>query len=92
MIRQEIWSAIARLKRDSGLAILVIDKSLAELAHVADRAVILDRGSTVWSGTFGALTRVSAIDGKPVGPQDGPGPVTLRLRKLYAELVARNAA
>ncbi|MCA8884160.1 MAG: ABC transporter ATP-binding protein [Rhodobacteraceae bacterium] len=56
VIRQEIWSAIARLKRDSGLAILVIDKSLAELAHVADRAVILDRGSTVWSGTFGALT------------------------------------
>ncbi|MCB1421919.1 MAG: aminotransferase class IV [Nitratireductor sp.] len=53
-------------------------------AYAADEAFL--------TGTFGALTRVSMIDGKMIGPEDGPGPVTLRLRKLYAELVARNMA
>lgn len=56
VIRQQIWAAIARLKVETGMAILVIDKSLAELGTVADRAVILDKGRTVWSGDFSALT------------------------------------
>ena len=55
VIRAEIWAAIARLKRDTGLAILVVDKSLRELGGVADRAVILERGKTVWQGEFAAL-------------------------------------
>ncbi len=56
LVRQEIWEAIARLKRDSGLAILVVDKSLAELARIADRGVIIEKGATVWSDGFTALT------------------------------------
>ncbi len=56
LIRQEIWSAIARLKTETGVAILVIDKSVAELSRVADRAVILERGATVWQGAFADLT------------------------------------
>ncbi len=56
MVRQEIWTAIATLKRETGLAILLVDKSLRELAQVADRAVILQRGATVWSGAFFDLT------------------------------------
>ncbi|MFD1156399.1 ABC transporter ATP-binding protein [Roseovarius aestuarii] len=56
VIRQQIWAAIARLKRDTGMAILVIDKSLSELAAVADRAVILEKGRSVWAGDFGDLT------------------------------------
>ncbi|APG47077.1 ABC transporter ATP-binding protein [Phaeobacter porticola] len=56
VVRQEIWAAIARLKRDSGLSILVVDKTLRELAAVADRAVILNKGASVWSGTMTALT------------------------------------
>jgi branched-chain amino acid transport system ATP-binding protein len=55
VIRAEIWAAIARLKRDTGLAILVVDKSLRELGTVADRAVILERGESVWTGKFSAL-------------------------------------
>lgn len=51
-IRQEIWDAIKLLKRETGMAILLVDKSLSELAQVADRAVILQRGSTVWAGRF----------------------------------------
>lgn len=50
IVRQEIWSAIDRIKSSGEMAILVIDKSLKELSLVADRAVILERGKTVWSG------------------------------------------
>jgi branched-chain amino acid transport system ATP-binding protein len=55
VVRQEIWAAIHELKR-SGLAILVIDKSLKELAGVADRCFILERGRTVWAGAPAGLT------------------------------------
>lgn len=55
-IRQEIWTAIARLKHDTGMAILVIDKSLKEISKVADTAAILQKGETVWSGPFANLT------------------------------------
>jgi branched-chain amino acid transport system ATP-binding protein len=56
IIRQEIWAAIARLKRETGMAILLIDKTLSELKQVSDKAVIVERGKTVWSGEMGALT------------------------------------
>lgn len=56
IIRQEIWAAIGTLKRETGVAILLIDKSLKELAAVSDRAVILERGATVWAGAMAALT------------------------------------
>lgn len=52
LIRAEIWATIAALKRDSGMSILVIDKSLSELAQVADSAAIIARGQTVWSGAM----------------------------------------
>ncbi len=38
------------------MAILVIDKSLTELRTVADSAVILEKGRSVWSGTFRDFT------------------------------------
>lgn len=56
VVRQEIWAAVARLKSETGLAILVIDKSLRELSAVADRAVILEKGCSVWQGALSDLT------------------------------------
>ncbi len=56
VVRQEIWAAIARLKSETGLSLIVVDKSLRELAGVADRAVILEKGRSVWSGAFDGLT------------------------------------
>jgi branched-chain amino acid transport system ATP-binding protein len=56
IVRQEIWAAIATLKRETGLSILVVDKSLRELATVADEAVVLQRGETVWHGAMDSLT------------------------------------
>ncbi|WP_026756530.1 ABC transporter ATP-binding protein [Sediminimonas qiaohouensis] len=56
VIRQEIWASIRRLKQDTGMAILVIDKSLRELRAIADNAVILDKGRSVWSGAISDLS------------------------------------
>ena len=57
IIRQEIWSAISRLKSETGLSLLVIDKSIKELGKVCDKAVILERGKTVWQGKMKDLTQ-----------------------------------
>ncbi len=56
LVRQEIWSVIAKLKQETGLSILVIDKSVKELKSVCDSAVILERGITVWQGTMSELS------------------------------------
>ncbi|MFT6460142.1 ABC transporter ATP-binding protein [Pseudophaeobacter arcticus] len=56
VVRQEIWAAIAQLKSQTGMSILVVDKTLKELAQVADTAVILNKGETVWSGGMAELT------------------------------------
>ncbi|AHD03400.1 ABC transporter ATP-binding protein [Leisingera methylohalidivorans] len=55
VVRQEIWAAIAWLKTSAGLAILVVDKSLKELSAIADRGVILNKGSNAWEGRIGEL-------------------------------------
>ena len=55
VVRQEIWAAIARLKAETGLAILLIDKSIRELGGVADAAVIVEKGRSVWQGDFADL-------------------------------------
>ena len=56
LIRAEIWDAVGRLKAETGLSILVVDKSLKEMAGIADDAVILERGTGVWDGAFTDLT------------------------------------
>ena len=60
IIRQEIWSAIRRLKTETGVAILLIDKSLKELKSVADRFVILEKGETALSGAFSELSHAQS--------------------------------
>ena len=52
VVRQEIWSAVRRLRSETGMAILLVDKSLSELRQVADSAVILERGTSVWAGAM----------------------------------------
>ncbi|MEP3428622.1 MAG: ABC transporter ATP-binding protein [Roseibium sp.] len=60
IIRQEIWAAIDHLKATSGLAILLVDKSLKELHRVADAGVILERGRNVWSEPMSNLDAETA--------------------------------
>ncbi len=56
LIRQEIWTAISKLKKETGMSILVVDKSLKELGQVADRGIVLLRGRTAWTGKWGDLS------------------------------------
>lgn len=55
VVRQDIWAAIARLKAETSLALLVVDKSIRELSTIADRAVIIERGRSVWADSFDKL-------------------------------------
>ena len=55
VVRQEIWSALRKLKQ-TGLSILLVEKTLSELLEIADHCVILEKGETVSNGTPAALT------------------------------------
>jgi branched-chain amino acid transport system ATP-binding protein len=56
VICAEIWHVVERLKRE-GQSILLIDKTFSVLKRLADRHFILEKGSTVWTGTSDDLTR-----------------------------------
>ncbi|MFO1109463.1 MAG: ABC transporter ATP-binding protein [Bradyrhizobium sp.] len=50
LIREEIWNCLSMLKQQ-GQSVLVIDKNVGNLARIADRHYMIERGRTVWSGT-----------------------------------------
>jgi branched-chain amino acid transport system ATP-binding protein len=50
LIREEIWNCLSMLKQ-RGQSVLVIDKNVENLARIADRHYIIERGQAVWSGT-----------------------------------------
>ena len=50
LIREEIWNCLSMLK-SQGQSVLVIDKNVGNLAKIADRHYMIERGRTVWSGT-----------------------------------------
>jgi branched-chain amino acid transport system ATP-binding protein len=50
LIRDEIWKTV-RLVRESGIATLLVDKSVAEVSAVVDRVMVLVKGQTVFEGT-----------------------------------------
>jgi branched-chain amino acid aminotransferase len=79
-------AAILRVAREAGMTVAERNFSLTDV-HGADEAFV--------TGTFAGVTPVREIDGRPVGglmsaePPALPGPVTLRLRGLYKDLVER---
>jgi branched-chain amino acid transport system ATP-binding protein len=66
LIRAEIWRCLTRLK-ESGLAILVIDKNVETLIRVADRHFVIERGRVVWSGTSAALAAAPDVQHRYLG-------------------------
>src|SRR5215471_3628422 len=71
---------VIALCRSNDIPIEIADYSLADV-HAADEAFV--------TGTFGGLTPVRDIDGFSL-PDALPGPVTRKLRSLYAELKDAN--
>lgn len=49
LIRDDIWQCLGELK-SAGLSILIVDKNLRDLAPLADRHYIIEKGVLVWSG------------------------------------------
>jgi branched-chain amino acid transport system ATP-binding protein len=66
LLRQEIWTCLARLKGE-GQAILVIDKNVGALIKLADRHHIVEKGRVVWAGTSDALARDSELQHRYLG-------------------------
>jgi branched-chain amino acid transport system ATP-binding protein len=54
LVRQEIWAALGRLKRE-GMAVVIVDKNATNLLQLADRIVILVKGEVAFLGTGAAL-------------------------------------
>jgi branched-chain amino acid transport system ATP-binding protein len=66
IIRQEIWAVLARLKAQ-GLSTLIVDKNLKELAPLADRCVVLEKGRTVWHGVPADLLADPGLQNRYLG-------------------------
>ncbi|MFQ3454555.1 ABC transporter ATP-binding protein [Bradyrhizobium sp. UFLA01-814] len=66
LIRDEIWSCLSMLK-GRGQSVLVIDKNVGNLARIADRHYIIERGRTVWSGTSEQLLAEPDLQHKYLG-------------------------
>ncbi len=49
LIREEIWKTV-RLVRESGIATLLVDKSVSEVTALANRVIILVKGQIVFEG------------------------------------------
>ena len=60
VVRAEIWRVLAALKAE-GQSILLIDKNLAAVMRLADAAVVLEKGRSVWTGTAAELAAAPAI-------------------------------
>ena len=50
LVRQEIWSALRRLRGES-MAALIVDKEVRRLLDIGDRHLILVKGRVVFAGT-----------------------------------------
>jgi branched-chain amino acid aminotransferase len=70
--------AVLDLAAQAGVPCTVADYSLTQVYAAAEVFV---------TGTMGGLTPVLAVDGRPIG-NGTPGPVTLRLTTMFAELTA----
>ena len=60
VMREEIWSVLRRL-RERGQAALIVDKHLHALAPLCDRAVVVEKGRTVWQGPPAELAQDRAL-------------------------------
>jgi branched-chain amino acid transport system ATP-binding protein len=54
LLREDIWRVLRRL-RETGLAVLAIDKYVDRLVEIAGAHTILERGRVAWTGSSAAL-------------------------------------
>ena len=66
LVRKDIWSSLNALK-NAGLSILIVDKNLNDLAGIADRHYVIEKGNVVWQGNSKQLTADPTIKDKYLG-------------------------
>lgn len=86
----EVWTSTGEYCFNGITRGHVIDLGRADGIPVHEKDFTLEEvygaGEAFVTGTFGGVTPVSAVDGRPMG-EGVPGPVTARLRELYRDLV-----
>jgi branched-chain amino acid transport system ATP-binding protein len=55
IIVEELLAAIGRIVREEGLSAIIVEQNARKVLGMTDRALILERGSAVWSGDSVAL-------------------------------------
>jgi branched-chain amino acid transport system ATP-binding protein len=66
LIRDDIWRTI-QLVRDTGIATLIVDKTVSAVAAISDRVVVLVKGEIVFDGAPTALTGDAALMQRHLG-------------------------
>ena len=66
IIREEIWSTIAKI-RNAGVATLIVDKTVDAITSLADRIVILVKGEVVFEGSPALLKADPALMHRHLG-------------------------
>ena len=66
LVREEIWNALAAL-RGAGHAMIVIDKYARRLMAIADRALVIEKGRVVWSGSAAQLGQDAQVSARYLG-------------------------
>ncbi len=66
LVRQEIWAALAELRKE-GMSILVIDKNIVPLLALADYHFVIEKGQVVWRGDSATLKAAPEICHKYLG-------------------------
>ena len=66
LVKMEIWECLKGLKT-SGQSILVVDKNIEALTHLANRHYIMEKGKIVWSGDSPALIADKEIHHRYLG-------------------------
>ncbi|MDO8770911.1 MAG: ABC transporter ATP-binding protein [Burkholderiaceae bacterium] len=66
LVRREIWNSMRKLK-DEGCAILVVDKNVHEIAELASRMYVLEKGRVAWSGSPSVLRSDAELQQRLLG-------------------------
>lgn len=92
--RGEVWTSTGDYCMNGVTRQKVIDLCLANDIPVREKNYSLyetyGADEAFLTGTFGAQTPVAMIDGKVIGTHEGAGPMTIRIRALYKELVQQS--
>ncbi|HNW62063.1 MAG TPA: ABC transporter ATP-binding protein [Piscinibacter sp.] len=67
LIRQELLAAFARLSRETGISVVIVEQQVQEALGYADRALVLERGAVVHAADAQALRHDSATLERLVG-------------------------